>query len=123
MAHDVPLGRAADSSGGAVSSVSRSSPLNRSRAPRRAVPTGAAGHRGAFERAAPWPAPQAIPSGLPPVPAFVGRLLPAALTPWVDDIAERAQCPPDFVAVGAVVAAAAMIGRRVAIRPKRADDW
>src|SRR5712691_471409 len=73
--------------------------------------------------AAPWPGPQAIPSGLPPVPAFDGRLVPPALAPWVADIAERAQCPPDFVAVGALVAAAAVIGRQVAIRPKRADDW
>src|SRR5713101_1797304 len=29
----------------------------------------------------------------------------------------------DFVAVGALVAAAAIIGRKVAIRPKRQDDW
>ncbi len=72
---------------------------------------------------APWPAPQPIPSGLPPVPAFDGRFLPGALAPWVTDIAERAQCPPDFVAVGALVAAAAVIGRQIAIRPKRADDW
>jgi len=73
--------------------------------------------------AAPWPAPQPIPSGLPSVPAFDERLLPSALAPWVADIAERAQCPPDFVAIGALVAAAAVIGRQVAIRPKRADDW
>ena len=73
--------------------------------------------------AAPWPAPQPIPSGLPPVPVFDERLLPSALASWVADIAERAQCPPDFVAVGALVAAAAVIGRQVAIRPKRADDW
>ena len=72
---------------------------------------------------APWPAPQPIASGLPPVPAFDAHLLPSALAPWVADIAERAQCPPDFVAVGALVAAAAVIGRQVAIRPKRADDW
>jgi putative DNA primase/helicase len=50
-------------------------------------------------------------------------MLPSALAPWVQDIAERAQCAPDFVAVGAVVAAAAVIGRQVAIRPKRVDDW
>src|SRR6266700_4301045 len=51
------------------------------------------------------------------------RTAPPALAPWVADIAERAQCPPDFVTVGALVAAAAVIGRQVAIRPKRADDW
>ncbi|HEX9202387.1 MAG TPA: YfjI family protein, partial [Vicinamibacteria bacterium] len=50
-------------------------------------------------------------------------MAPPALASWVADIAERAQCPPDFVAVGALVAAAAVIGRQVAIRPKRADDW
>jgi len=70
-----------------------------------------------------WPAPQPIPSELPAVPGFATELLPSALVPWITDIAERAQCPVDFVAVGAVVAAAAVIGRQVAIRPKRADDW
>jgi len=49
--------------------------------------------------------------------------LPDALAPWVADVAERVQCPPDFVAVGVLVAAAAVIGRKVAIRPKRQDDW
>ena len=72
---------------------------------------------------APWPTPQPIPSELPPVLSFATDWLPMALAPWVTDIAERAQCPVDFVAVGAVVAAAALIGRQVAIRPKRADDW
>jgi len=49
--------------------------------------------------------------------------LPAALAPWVADVADRVQCPPDFVAVGVMVAAAAVIGRQVSIRPKRQDDW
>src|SRR5262249_37752517 len=52
-----------------------------------------------------------------------GALLPGALAPWVADVAERVQCPPDFVAVGVLVAAAAVIGRKLAIRPKRQDDW
>ncbi|MEX2222780.1 MAG: YfjI family protein [Candidatus Rokuibacteriota bacterium] len=70
-----------------------------------------------------WPPPQPLPTGLPPVPAFPAALLPTAFAPWVEDIAERAQCPIDFVAVAAVVAAGAIVGRRVAIRPKRHDDW
>jgi putative DNA primase/helicase len=57
------------------------------------------------------------------VPPFDGALLPRALAPWVADVADRVQCPPDFVAVGVLVAAAAVIGRKVAIRPKRQDDW
>jgi putative DNA primase/helicase len=41
----------------------------------------------------------------------------------VADVAARVQCPADFVAVGVIVSAAAVIGRKVAIRPKRQDDW
>src|SRR5262249_15023026 len=71
-----------------------------------------------------WPEPEAVPDELPPVPAFdAGLLLPDVFQKWVADIAERAQCPPDFVAVAAVTGAAAVIGRKVAIRPKRQDDW
>lgn len=33
------------------------------------------------------------------------------------------QCPPDFAAVGVFVMMAAVIGRKVSIRPKRKDDW
>src|SRR6266849_328051 len=120
MIHD-PARTTESLPGGAVTSGRRASSRTRPRAP---TPTDTTRPGGAPDRVtAPWPAPQSIPSGLPPVPAFDGRLLPPALAPWVADIAERAQCPPDFVAVGALVAAAAVIGRQVAIRPKRADDW
>ena len=70
-----------------------------------------------------WPEPQPMRRGRPPVPALHGALLPGALAPWIADVAERVQCPPDFVAVGVLVAAAAVIGRKLAIRPKRQDDW
>jgi Protein of unknown function (DUF3987) len=73
--------------------------------------------------AAPWPEPQPVPRGRPPVPPFTSALLPVSLAPWVADVADRVQCPPDFVAVGVVVSAAAVLGRKVAIRPKRQDDW
>ena len=33
------------------------------------------------------------------------------------------QCPLDFPAIGAVVAIASLVGRRVGIYPKRQDDW
>ena len=74
-------------------------------------------------RVASWPKPQSVPRGRPAVPPFNAALLPEALAPWVADVADRVQCPPDFVAVGVLVAAAAVIGRKVAIRPKRQDDW
>lgn len=71
----------------------------------------------------PWPEPQPLPSGLPDVPAFEPELLPESFRGWVSDVAERMQCPPDYPAVAAMVAAAALIGRQVAIRPKQRDDW
>ncbi|WP_295430037.1 YfjI family protein [uncultured Thiodictyon sp.] len=73
--------------------------------------------------AAPWPAPEPLPSGLPAVAPFALDLLPAALRPWVADIAERMQCPPDYPAVSAMVTLAAVVGRQMAIRPKCQDDW
>jgi putative DNA primase/helicase len=57
------------------------------------------------------------------VPPFEDALLPEALRSWVADVAARVQGPADFVAIGAMVSAAAVIGRKVAIRPKRQDDW
>src|SRR5713101_761603 len=108
---------------GAVRTLRRSSPRTRPRAPAGKVNFKKRPGAAPAIVTARWPAPQPIPSGLPPVPAFDAHLLPGALAPWLADIADRAQCPPDFVAVGAVVAAAAVIGRQIAIRPKRADDW
>ena len=70
-----------------------------------------------------WPKPTGLPDTLPPVAAFDPKLLPATLRPWVEDIAERMQCPPDFPAIGAMVALSAVVGRQVAIRPKQRDDW
>ena len=70
-----------------------------------------------------WPDPAPLPDTLPPVAAFDPALLPAALRPWISDIADRMQCPPDFPAVGAMVALSAVVGRQVAIRPKCRDDW
>ncbi len=69
------------------------------------------------------PAPKPRQSPLVPVPTFEPDLLPAALRPWATDIADRMQCPLDFVAVSAMVTLAAVVGRRVGIRPKQRDDW
>lgn len=70
-----------------------------------------------------WPEPLPIPDALPPVEPFDHVLLPESLRPWVQDIAERMQCPPDFVGAGAMVALSSVIGRKAVIRPKRHDDW
>lgn len=70
-----------------------------------------------------WPDPTPLPEGLPPVVAFDLALLPEAFRDWIDDVAERLQCPPDYPAVAAMVAVAAVVGRKVGIRPKEHDDW
>ena len=70
-----------------------------------------------------WPDPMPLPDTLPPVSAFDFDLLPSTLRPWIQDIAEQVQCPPDFPAVGVMISLAAVVGRKIGIRPKRQDDW
>ena len=57
------------------------------------------------------------------MPPFDYQCLPETLGPWIKDIAERMQCPPDFPAVGAMIALGSVLGRKIGIRPKRRDDW
>ncbi|MBM3271540.1 MAG: DUF3987 domain-containing protein, partial [Candidatus Sericytochromatia bacterium] len=72
---------------------------------------------------APWPAPAPLPSGVTPVPPLDPELLPNAFRAWLEDAAERQQCPIDFPAVAAIVAAGSVIGRGLGIRPRQQDDW
>jgi putative DNA primase/helicase len=84
---------------------------------------GDGGVTGAGESSA-WPIPEPVSADLPPVPAFdVPQLVPKGLAPWIIDITERAQCPPDFVATAAIVALGSVVGRALTIRPKAHDDW
>ncbi len=70
-----------------------------------------------------WPDPQPIPDDLPPVKPFDPVLLPSTLRPWIVDIADRMQCPPDFPAVASMVALSGILGRKIAMRPKQRDNW
>lgn len=67
--------------------------------------------------------PQALPAELLPVEPFPMAALPNAFGPLVADVAERMHCPPDFVAVPLLVAAASLVARHVGIRPQRRTDW
>lgn len=69
-----------------------------------------------------WSLPESLPE-LPDVPQFDYGFLPGVLRPFVQDIAERMQCPPEFPAAVATVMAGSAIGRQVGIRPKQADSW
>jgi putative DNA primase/helicase len=70
-----------------------------------------------------WLEPLPLPSDLPKVMAFDFDLLPDTLRAWVEDICDRMQCPPDFVAVTVMAGLGAIIGRRVGIRPQDKSDW
>ena len=70
-----------------------------------------------------WPPFEPLPPSLPDVPMLDPRLLPAVLRPWLEDIAERVQCPLDYPAVVAIVALGAVVGRQIGIYPKHRDDW
>lgn len=70
-----------------------------------------------------WLEPQPLPTGLTPVAGFDMALLPDTLRPWVSDISDRLQCPPDFVAVAAMTVLGSLIGRQVGIRPQAQTDW
>jgi Protein of unknown function (DUF3987) len=70
-----------------------------------------------------WPQPKPLPVGLAPVEPFECEFLPDALAPWVDDIANRLQCPPDYVAVAALTSLGAVIGRPIGINPQQKTDW
>jgi hypothetical protein len=70
-----------------------------------------------------WPEPKPLPNGLAPVEPFSSEFMPDALASWVDDIANRLQCPPDYVAVAALTALGSVIGRRIGIKPQAKTDW
>ena len=70
-----------------------------------------------------WPEPRPLPNELLDVEAFEPTLLPEKFRGWIEDIAERLQCPIDFPAVASMVVLAGIVGRKVGIRPKRRDDW
>lgn len=70
-----------------------------------------------------WPEPLPLPEGRARAPKLDPDILPAAIRPWLEDIANRLQVPLDFAAIPALVSLATVIGSKVRIRPKQKDDW
>jgi putative DNA primase/helicase len=70
-----------------------------------------------------WPDPHPLPDSLLPVAVFDLALVPDETRPWIADVCERMQCPPEYIAVSTMAGLGSMIGRKVAVRPKVNDDW
>lgn len=69
-----------------------------------------------------WAQPQPL-SAADPAPSLEPYLLPSALRPWLIDAAERLSVRLEMVAIPAVVALGAALGRRLVIFPKQYDHW
>lgn len=67
-------------------------------------------------------APQKLPPALLPVPALNPSHLPDALQDAIIDLAERLQCPLDYIAVAMLSAAGAVVGNKVGIFPYTNDE-
>jgi putative DNA primase/helicase len=67
--------------------------------------------------------PRKITAELLPVPGVDPGMIPGPLRRWLVDIANRGSFPLEYGAAAAIVAMSGLIGRRIAIRPKRHDDW
>ncbi len=50
-------------------------------------------------------------------------MLPECIRDYIFDIAERQQCPPDFVAVTAIIALSSLLGRKAIMQVKMHDNW
>jgi putative DNA primase/helicase len=68
------------------------------------------------------PEPQKLPGVLRPVPPLNPDWLPEVLRAGCVDIAERLNCPLDYVAIPAIVGAGTVLGNTVGILPKEHDD-
>ena len=70
-----------------------------------------------------WGDPKPINHILPPVTSITSDMLPEPLYNYAINTAERLSVPIEFVAVPLVVALGSVIGTKVAIMPKRYDNW
>lgn len=71
-----------------------------------------------------WPTPEPLPPSLLDILPFDSSLLPARLRAGVVDIAERLNCPIEYVAVPMLISAGVAVGNRIGILPKRFDtSW
>jgi putative DNA primase/helicase len=70
-----------------------------------------------------WLDPTPLPEGLSPVASLDTSLLPKSIAPWVCDISDRMQCPPDYLGTTALTGLGSVLGRKIGICPQAKTDW
>lgn len=70
-----------------------------------------------------WGEPLPLRNDLLPVFSLDPSNYPEPYRDWIMDVSNRMQCPPDYIAVAAIVATAAVIGAGCGVKPKQQDDW
>lgn len=70
-----------------------------------------------------WPKPEPIQAELLPVEPFDYDLVPDVMAPWLRDIADSLQCPPDYLLVPLYCSLGALMGRKLGIRPQARTIW
>lgn len=71
--------------------------------------------------------PNSMPKDLPDDKAsampFPVEALPECLRAYIEDVADRQQCQPDFIAITALCGLSAALGNKATICPKQNDNW
>jgi putative DNA primase/helicase len=67
--------------------------------------------------------PRPIAAELVPVLPLDPAMLPEPFRDWCQDVEVRLWCSLEYLAAPLIVVLSGLIGRRIAIRPKRHDDW
>jgi len=70
-----------------------------------------------------WGEPKLISTVLPDVLPLRREMLPTVLSAYIFDQAERVPMPPDMVAVAVLTSLCGVLGARVAMKPKKYDDF
>lgn len=68
-----------------------------------------------------WQEPETIDKPLRPVHRLPIAMLPSALRDWMNDTAERMECPLEYCAVSGLAAIGSVIGGSCGVRPKQFD--
>lgn len=70
-----------------------------------------------------WPTPEPITTQLLPVESLKHELIPEPLRDYITDVANRMQCPIDYVAITAIQVISSVVGAGCGVKPKKEDDW